>query len=235
MTTSKGIARTQYTSGNPAGGAGSLVGSISLFASQGNLQAINLSTEGLVDWFATINSLSGAAGGSLICKGGTSFAGLLRKSFVLIGLNANFGPQGGSGLTMHSDATDSAGAPQIAVNSFEAIGSGNNPMLNYGFEIEAPASKTTVRNLNLYIPAINGNVGNSVTFGLIARLSDDSGEVDLSQTQIDFNEAVVSVYKANFQFKSANAGAKLRVQGFVTGVTGTPQFVTFGLQCATLF
>jgi hypothetical protein len=71
---------------------------------------------------------------------------------------------------------------------------------------------------------------------VIARLSDDSAsEVDLTQLQTDTNEAVVSVYKANFQFKSAVAGGRLRVQVFVTGFTGSMQFVTIGLQCATLF
>jgi hypothetical protein len=71
---------------------------------------------------------------------------------------------------------------------------------------------------------------------VIARLSDDSAsEVDLTQLQTDTNEAVVSVYKANFQFKSAVAGARLRVQVFVSGITGSMQFVTIGLQCATLF
>jgi hypothetical protein len=220
-----------------AGSVGSLSGSISLFASQGNTQSLDLSTEGVLDWFATVNSVSGAAGGSQPAKGGASFSGLLRKGFVLTGFGGLFGPSGGSGLTMHSDAADSSGNALGATNTFSSIGVGNNPTwLNWGFEIEAPASTQAIRNLNLYIPAINGTIGSSVTFKVIARLSDDSAsEVDLTQLQTDTNEAVVSVYKANFQFKSAVAGARLRVQVFVTGFTGSMQFVTIGLQCATLF
>jgi hypothetical protein len=220
-----------------AGSVGSLSGSISLFASQGNTQSLDLSTEGVLDWFATINSISGAAGGSQPAKGGTSFSGLLRKGFVLTGFGGLFGPSGGSGLTMHSDAADSSGNALGNTNTFSSIGVGNNPTwLNWGFEIEAPASTQAIRDLNLYIPAINGTIGSSVTFKVIARLSDDSAsEVDLTQLQTDTNEAVVSVYKANFQFKSAVAGARLRVQVFVSGITGSMQFVTIGLQCATLF
>jgi hypothetical protein len=220
-----------------AGSVGSLSGSISLFASQGNTQSLDLSTEGVLDWFATVNSVSGAAGGSQPAKGGASFSGLLRKGFVLTGFGGLFGPSGGSGLTMHSDAADSSGNALGATNTFSSIGVGNNPTwLNWGFEIEAPASTQAIRNLNLYIPAINGTIGSSVTFKVIARLSDDSAsEVDLTQLQTDTNEAVVSVYKANFQFKSAVAGARLRVQVFVSGITGSMQFVTIGLQCATLF
>jgi hypothetical protein len=220
-----------------AGSVGSLSGSISLFASQGNTQSLDLSTEGVLDWFATVNSVSGAAGGSQPAKGGTSFSGLLRKGFVLTGFGGLFGPSGGSGLTMHSDAADSSGNALGNTNTFSSIGVGNNPTwLNWGFEIEAPASTQAIRNLNLYIPAINGTIGSSVTFKVIARLSDDSAsEVDLTQLQTDTNEAVVSVYKANFQFKSAVAGARLRVQVFVSGITGSMQFVTIGLQCATLF
>jgi hypothetical protein len=220
-----------------AGSAGSLSGSISLFASQGNTQSLDLSTEGVLDWFATINSVSGAAGGSQPAKGGASFSGLLRKGFVLTGFGGLFGPSGGSGLTMHSDAADSSGNALGNTNTFSSIGVGNNPTwLNWGFEIEAPASTQAIRDLNLYIPAINGTIGSSVTFKVIARLSDDSAsEVDLTQLQTDTNEAVVSVYKANFQFKSAVAGARLRVQVFVSGITGSMQFVTIGLQCATLF
>jgi hypothetical protein len=220
-----------------AGSVGSLSGSISLFASQGNTQSLDLSTEGVLDWFATVNSVSGAAGGSQPAKGGASFSGLLRKGFVLTGFGGLFGPSGGSGLTMHSDAADSSGNALGNTNTFSSIGVGNNPTwLNWGFEIEAPASTQAIRNLNLYIPAINGTIGSSVTFKVIARLSDDSAsEVDLTQLQTDTNEAVVSVYKANFQFKSAVAGARLRVQVFVSGITGSMQFVTIGLQCATLF
>jgi hypothetical protein len=220
-----------------AGSVGSLSGSISLFASQGNTQSLDLSTEGVLDWFATVNSVSGAAGGSQPAKGGTSFSGLLRKGFVLTGFGGLFGPSGGSGLTMHSDAADSSGNALGNTNTFSSIGVGNNPTwLNWGFEIEAPASTQAIRDLNLYIPAINGTIGSSVTFKVIARLSDDSAsEVDLTQLQTDTNEAVVSVYKANFQFKSAVAGARLRVQVFVSGITGSMQFVTIGLQCATLF
>jgi hypothetical protein len=220
-----------------AGSVGSLSGSISLFASQGNTQSLDLSTEGVLDWFATVNSVSGAAGGSQPAKGGASFSGLLRKGFVLTGFGGLFGPSGGSGLTMHSDAADSSGNALGNTNTFSSIGVGNNPTwLNWGFEIEAPASTQAIRDLNLYIPAINGTIGSSVTFKVIARLSDDSAsEVDLTQLQTDTNEAVVSVYKANFQFKSAVAGARLRVQVFVSGITGSMQFVTIGLQCATLF
>jgi hypothetical protein len=220
-----------------AGSVGSLSGSISLFASQGNTQSLDLSTEGVLDWFATVNSVSGAAGGSQPAKGGASFSGLLRKGFVLTGFGGLFGPSGGSGLTMHSDAADSSGNALGNTNTFSSIGVGNNPTwLNWGFEIEAPASIQAIRDLNLYIPAINGTIGSSVTFKVIARLSDDSAsEVDLTQLQTDTNEAVVSVYKANFQFKSAVAGARLRVQVFVSGITGSMQFVTIGLQCATLF
>jgi hypothetical protein len=241
MAVSRGIARSQYTAGGGGsgggGGAGTLIGAISLFAQQGSLANLNLSTEGVLDWFATINSTNGAATPSQPAKGGTSLSGFLRKSFYMTGLGSSGGPGAPSGLTEHSDAVDSSGNALAATNGLELGSVGNNPTwLNWGFDIEAPASKTTLRNLNLYICALNGTNGNSVTFKTIANLSDESAaEVAITQVQLDTNQLVFNCYKVNFQFQAGNAGARLRVQCFVTAITGSMQFVILGLQCATLF
>jgi hypothetical protein len=248
MSSSKGIARTQYSSG-AANKSGAITVAATLTGGAAGSIPIQLSNEGTKDFL--LHATGGSPNDPYSSQGSASIHGKRLGGYIRrCGLWRYFGPGGTLAAaaiatspwafttTLGDDDTSNGTSPNNFANALNImIGyTANNGVLvitgGFGFVVPALASAAAVRTMNVYCGFSSGGVRTDTQFEILARLLDgSSGDASLIVTP---GVVGLKFYKVTFTFRSAGEGVPFiaRFTANQQGADGATQIV-FG--AATMF
>ena len=175
--------------------------------------AINLSTEGVSDWFAPANSVSGNYHSKML-------GGQMAKSFDWVAAGQILFTQTGSFSVSSIPSDDASGLGLTSLTNDQGVLTSSASLKGFGFRLRAPASSTAVRTLKIYCSSF------STAFTLTAHLSDGSA-ADVTDT-VDVGSDGYNYFVWTVTYQAARDGQEVEVSALVStnyGFTPNVKFV----------
>jgi len=239
-----GIACTQFGGGSSKASASISISGPNKITGAAGSTPVNLTTEGLIDWYTIINSTDGIAAprlDSAVSNHAKVLGGWLRRGFKwfgpvgtvtfsnnaasVFGVSSSLGDDDClSGIRLANLVTGVTIMPLINANNALAFN-------GWGWRLEAPGSSKVNRTLNIYFGFSSGGAATNNQLQITARVADGTAAdqiVNLSPGAIGF-----AFYKMTIVYRTASFFVPLIVAASVIQNSGDTS-TQVGFQAATL-